>query len=249
MNHFLRLTVISVLVFLVMTAYCVMPKHGRNTVIASRALDGAGDVPGFQIFIECDGRALDPEAFQLAPDKKEPAEQEEGVNSKEPVDKKGRLPDPKVQDKGLSQTLENDDKQQQPEKEPVEKPPVKPEKKSTYKIKKGDTLLGIAKKLYGEERYVDAIVKANPGIKPTRLRIGRSLTLPKKPSQQQEDSQKKVPLKSYTIKAGDTFYSLAEEVLGDGKSWRKLWTLNRGTVKNYNRLPLGTEILLPAGTP
>jgi nucleoid-associated protein YgaU len=48
----------------------------------------------------------------------------------------------------------------------------------TYTIVAGDTLRGIAARLYGNAQDWHAIDKANPGLDPRRLRIGQAIKLP-----------------------------------------------------------------------
>jgi LysM repeat protein len=50
----------------------------------------------------------------------------------------------------------------------------------TYKIVKGDTLEGIARRELGNPRRVSDITALNPGTDPGNLKIGRSLVLPAK---------------------------------------------------------------------
>ena len=46
-------------------------------------------------------------------------------------------------------------------------------------VKAGDTLTGLAKEFYGDAKYYDVILKANPQIKnPKRLKIGTKLVIP-----------------------------------------------------------------------
>ena len=46
-------------------------------------------------------------------------------------------------------------------------------------VKAGDTLTGLAKEFYGDAKYYDVILKANPQIKnPKRLKIGAKLVIP-----------------------------------------------------------------------
>ncbi|MTI79301.1 MAG: LysM peptidoglycan-binding domain-containing protein [Firmicutes bacterium] len=81
--------------------------------------------------------------------------------------------------------------------------PICPAGTFPYFVRSGDTFYSLA------QRYnttVDAIAAANPGVDPNRLRIGQRICIP-------EDG----PLPTcprgtlpYVIKAGDTFYSLAQ---------------------------------------
>ena len=49
---------------------------------------------------------------------------------------------------------------------------------STYTIKKGDTLWRIATEHYGDGKKWHQIADANPGLNPTALRVGQTITLP-----------------------------------------------------------------------
>lgn len=50
---------------------------------------------------------------------------------------------------------------------------------STYTVKKGDTLTGIARQVYGDPRKVRDILNANPGVHdPNRIKVGQTLNLP-----------------------------------------------------------------------
>jgi 5'-nucleotidase/UDP-sugar diphosphatase len=49
---------------------------------------------------------------------------------------------------------------------------------NTYTIKQGDTLWKIATAHYGDGKKWKAIVDANPGLEPSKLRVGQTITLP-----------------------------------------------------------------------
>jgi 5'-nucleotidase len=48
----------------------------------------------------------------------------------------------------------------------------------TYVVKKGDTLYGIARTHYGDGKQWQKIAAANPGLSPTSLKVGQTITLP-----------------------------------------------------------------------
>ena len=48
----------------------------------------------------------------------------------------------------------------------------------SYTIKKGDTLWKIASEHYGDGKKWHEIVDANPGLTPSGLRVGQTITLP-----------------------------------------------------------------------
>ena len=47
-----------------------------------------------------------------------------------------------------------------------------------YKVKKGDTLFGIARNKYGDGKKWMQIASANPGLSPQTLKIGQTIVLP-----------------------------------------------------------------------
>ena len=48
----------------------------------------------------------------------------------------------------------------------------------SYVVKKGDTLYGIARTHYGDGKQWQKIASANPGVSPTSLKVGQTITLP-----------------------------------------------------------------------
>ena len=48
----------------------------------------------------------------------------------------------------------------------------------SYTVKKGDTLFSIAKATYGSGNQWQRIVSANPGLSPSTLKAGQTITLP-----------------------------------------------------------------------
>ncbi len=49
---------------------------------------------------------------------------------------------------------------------------------STYTVKHGDTLWKIAQTHYGDGRKWKQIQDANPGLEPSKLKVGQTITLP-----------------------------------------------------------------------
>ena len=49
---------------------------------------------------------------------------------------------------------------------------------SQYKVQKGDTLFGIAKKSYGDGKQWTRIAEANPGLRPETLKVGQTIAIP-----------------------------------------------------------------------
>jgi nucleoid-associated protein YgaU len=47
-----------------------------------------------------------------------------------------------------------------------------------YKVKPGDTLFGIARNSYGSGNQWNRIASANPGLSPSTLKVGQTITIP-----------------------------------------------------------------------
>lgn len=53
-----------------------------------------------------------------------------------------------------------------------------PTKQPTYVVQQGDTLAGISAVFYGTNKHWKAILKANEGLSPTKLRVGQVIVIP-----------------------------------------------------------------------
>lgn len=125
---------------------------------------------------------------------------------------------------------------------------------TTYVVKRGDTLFGIAEKHYGRGPMWTQIARANPGLKPSRLRVGQKLTIParSKVVALYDGLTKATALRAtkgtrpYKVAKGDSFYSIALEKLGAGDRWPELFKMNKARVGGSPRkLRAGQTILLP----
>lgn len=63
--------------------------------------------------------------------------------------------------------------------------------------------------------------------------------------QEEVASEVKVSTKEYTIKRGDTLWTIAEKELGSGYRWQYIYQLNKGVIKSPNRLKVGRKIVIP----
>jgi cell wall-associated NlpC family hydrolase len=104
----------------------------------------------------------------------------------------------------------------------------------THRIKKGETPAKIAKQ-YGIS--VDEILKINNGINPKNLKVGSLIKVPTKQltkSNQQKSSDKVV----YTVKKGDTLYSISKRYSISIEEIKKLNNIRE------NALAVGTKLIL-----
>lgn len=61
---------------------------------------------------------------------------------------------------------------------PVQSEPAPVAAPRTHTIAAGDTLWSLAVKYYGDGKQSKKILEANPGLEPTRMSIGKKITIP-----------------------------------------------------------------------
>jgi len=125
----------------------------------------------------------------------------------------------------------------------------------------GESIAKIAERYYGSQKYADFLLKANPHVgDPRRMPVGTKLTIPPLPADLRTASpgESRAPgvasaveaperYRTYTVRKGDTFYSIAERLLGDASRWRELLRLNSRLVHGDPRnLRAGQVIKVPA---
>ncbi|MBN2563045.1 MAG: LysM peptidoglycan-binding domain-containing protein [Phycisphaerae bacterium] len=126
-----------------------------------------------------------------------------------------------------------------------------------HEIAAGDTLSGIADLYYGDGSLYHLILQANPQVNdPHALKIGQVITLRAPPESAianssdaaagRSESTRPGTSKTYRVRQGDTFYSIAHSQLGTGARWKEIYEPNRALVKNDpKRLRPGMLIRLP----
>ncbi len=132
-----------------------------------------------------------------------------------------------------------------------------------HRVQPGDSLAALAKMYYGHERHVSFLLKSNPKITdPRRLALGTVVRIPPLPVGDPATKPTSAPVrrvstrdgqrsngsaKTYTVKAGDTFYGIAGSQLGDAGRWRSLYELNAKLVgDDPSRLRIGQVLKLPS---
>ena len=119
----------------------------------------------------------------------------------------------------------------------------------TYAVQEGDTLTGIAQKVYGRTGAYVAIAAANPGVDPARMRVGTTLTLPDA-STARTESPAPLPVATgpnqHRVEQGETLSSIAKQSLGSEARWEQLYDLNRDQIgSDPGALKLGMVLKLP----
>jgi nucleoid-associated protein YgaU len=139
----------------------------------------------------------------------------------------------------------------------------------THVVESGDTLAILSELYYGSQGHVDVILNANPHVTdPTRLAVGTELVIPpllgKLPTLAARRSTGEKPAAAepvkatpatakpaaapgtYEVKSGDSFYKIAEKVLGDSSRWPEIFELNKDLVDGKpERLQVGQVLKLP----
>jgi nucleoid-associated protein YgaU len=138
----------------------------------------------------------------------------------------------------------------------------------THKVQQGETFTTIAKSAYGNGNLFNVIVRANPKIDPSRLKIGTEINLPdisevKGPAKVAENDAEKVtpagtavlrvdmvkidPKTEYRVAAGDSLHKISMKVFGNISMVDKLYEMNKTVIgSDPAKLKLGTVLKLPS---
>ncbi|HWH72363.1 MAG TPA: LysM peptidoglycan-binding domain-containing protein, partial [Candidatus Sulfotelmatobacter sp.] len=128
-------------------------------------------------------------------------------------------------------------------------PPALPGSGTEYTVAKGDTLAGIAKK---SGVSIKALTEANPGVQPTKLKIGQKLQIPAgggaTPTASTTGGSAAAPTQNtgggqtYTVKSGDTLTKVASRFSVSVKALRAANKLKTDSIK------VGQKLKIPAKT-
>ena len=114
-----------------------------------------------------------------------------------------------------------------------------------YTVKSGDTLWKIARQFYGNGAMWTKIYADNKTTikNPNRIYVGQVLLI--YPSIGDGTYITESGAKTYRVKRGDTLWSIAEEMYGKGKRWKKIYEANKGTLSDPNKLYAGQILIIP----
>ncbi len=127
-----------------------------------------------------------------------------------------------------------------------------------HRVQPGDTFATLAQAYYGSAKHVEFLMKANPNINPARMQVGVTVRVPALSAKGEigkttPDAEEVKPARSpatrpktYTVRSGDSFYKIAEEILGDASRWDELFQANKRAVGNDpSRLKVGQVLTIP----
>jgi len=103
-----------------------------------------------------------------------------------------------------------------------------PKKMGSYIIKKGDTLMWISYKLFGDYSTWKELQHLNPTKNITRLQIGDTIRY----TQPETSFNWKKTGKTYNIKKGDSLGKISKKLYTTRTKWQRLWNYNNRMIKN-----------------
>ena len=129
---------------------------------------------------------------------------------------------------------------------------------TSYTVQPNDSFWGIAKKLWGDGTKYKLLKAANP--RTGTLRPGQTLTVPALPAATPAPVTHAPPSTvvitpqpalpgEYVVKAGDSLWSIALKLFGDGTRSKVIFEANRDRLRNMNDLRIGQSLRLPAAAP
>jgi nucleoid-associated protein YgaU len=141
--------------------------------------------------------------------------------------------------------------------------PTSNEEWMTYTWKAGDTFTALSERYYGSKLYVSRLKSANEGKDETKLAPGESILVSVSPSAAidratvakttKDDANKPADAATtkwsggpYVVKAGDVLGTIAQQVYGTSKKWKKIYDANRDVLGDSpNSLKVGMKLRIP----
>jgi len=115
----------------------------------------------------------------------------------------------------------------------------------TYTVASGDSLMTISYQHYGTHHKWREIAAANPDVDPDALVVGTALSIPELDDAVPASEQGTVRRPgSYVVKQGDSYYTIARDLLGDSSRFQELVAMN--TIGPYELMP-GDVVKVPKG--
>ena len=133
-------------------------------------------------------------------------------------------------------------------------PPAIPAGATEYAIVKGDSFSTLAKKFHVSAK---AIADANPGVEPTKLKIGQKIHIPALAASSTPAATGTAPVESatasgeatYTVKSGDNLTKIAVHLGTTLKALRAANGLKTDSIKVGQKLKIPAKALAPVAVP
>ncbi len=134
-----------------------------------------------------------------------------------------------------------------------EEPAVIPPEFMAYVILPGDTLASISAKHFKDVGYADAIAQANPMMDPTRLKLGRTIRIPRDPKNVQGIPNLLHPTPAavvgafteYTVEKNDSLTSISKRFYGTIKHADLIFAENKSILASKDALKIGQVLRIP----
>jgi nucleoid-associated protein YgaU len=147
-----------------------------------------------------------------------------------------------------------------PDGPPAGKPAVLIPRFTEYTVREGDTIVRIAKRLYGKDEHWQSIAKANPRVDPQKLRAGQTLKVPVDPANIQGVLVNPPPHAApptaspepprgaaieYVVRPGDTLGEIARSFYGKSSLWQAIVDANRDQISSPEQIRPGMKLRIP----
>lgn len=133
-------------------------------------------------------------------------------------------------------------------------------------VQPGQTLMSIAKQVYGDSRKWETIARANPRVDPLLVKAGMKLRVPldpkniqglpvdgdagrvEPPAAERQTARATPPASAtqYVVKDGDTLGAIAKRTLGSSGAWQTLLDANKALISEPEDLRPGMTLTIPA---
>lgn len=115
----------------------------------------------------------------------------------------------------------------------------------TYKVAVNDSLSKISEKLYGSQEYWPMLAQVNNIVNPNKIFVDAQLKIPAKADIDKMKAD--MTATTYQVQQGDTLFTIAQKVYGDGSQWQKLHRANgsRWLVNGNPLVTAGSTIVIP----
>ena len=126
---------------------------------------------------------------------------------------------------------------------------------TSYTIKAGDTFSTIAGDFYKDTRKWSVIANANPGVDPSRLKVGQVIKVPADGAvarqattvAERASAAPRTSGSTHTVAKGETLAAIAERYLGSKGAWKRLYEANKDAIgSDPAKLKVGTKLVIPA---